>query len=1215
MNNTNFPQGTIAELPASKHGSLVDFASAEYGDVLRLSTDVQSGLIRELSDPRLSDMLDNILVQVQSALKADACAIFIDDYSDSPIGERTATMRAAQGYQRNDVGLAKCHVLAAEDVPSQPMPSQELGLTGWVISTGKSFLARSPQDLYNHPHWSGKHDSQQMPSVAKPLELAAFLAVPLRDPRGRVVGALKAERLAPGEPFSVQNQITLEALARVAGRCITYVEDAQKGQVNAAIVSWTLDVISEAVATGGELDAFLDIVVRGIAAATQADSCAVFLIDESNKTLTQRAGSGSQVLRRVIRSYKLPDQAKLVDCSQTTACSPTTCRYKADLPREKRVGLTAWVATTGKSFSARNFEELKEHCHHLGRFDEPNYEGEQKCGAWLGVPLLVGGQIIGVLKIENISYEGTPDERYFDAKIQQQLDVLASDIALSIRRFQIQSPLRYQVIQNAMPTILAILQGGLDVSSLVKKVVEETAKLFNARACSLFLKEGNQLIQPPWAAVGYTSQSTEEGAMIRRYNLVKPEQILDIPTPEFPKVGLTVWIAVKEQKFTAKSNLELTSHPHHKGEFDSVNFAEGDRCEALMGIPLLLGKELVGVLKVETKQRQVGSDTEYAYFNEQDELVFALIANSAAIAIQNARLLESRRLAELLVDLPDANRVMSELHQFIRGREEVVSTLESTAEAVRARDPSKATIIQNFAALLKPDFHVTILEQLMGQITDPLAGLLGLIVSAMQVEHLDQIRDLPARKLLVAALQNTAFYKCAEILLETWRQINDHLEGYRDDPTLRSDLQESLHHLTISENRVEKMDLFERNVLGFVFARWHAVIQEESNQFHPVPNPYVAGLPVQADQPVFVGRDEIFRWIQDTLVGHAQKNVLVLHGGWHTGKTSILKQLLAGPFGRQLRERRQYPVIPVYIDLQAMPDKGTDFLLLRIAEHIESTLRQRNVPVPTVEEDRFKSAHFRAFDKFIEEVDRLLLERDRSILAIMIDEFELLDQYVKEKRVDAAIFSYLRSVMQHRSSVGFILAGRHRLDEMTTTYRNLIFNVAQHQEVGFLDRSESERLIRDPVKQSAVTYDDQVVEKILALTGGHPYFIQQLCFNCIDHLNQRKRGYQVTQELLNRAIEDALTHNALLDNLWEKEIAPNDQYVLTALAGLSDGETWVTALDLALRAGLEPEDVLRSLEKLETSRLIRYKQSLQGTDTMVQYRIDLLRLWVNRASI
>lgn len=94
-------------------------------------------------------------------------------------------------------------------------------------------------------------------------------------------------------------------------------------------------------------------------------------------------------------------------------------------------------------------------------------------------------------------------------------------------------------------------------------------------------------------------------------------------------------------------------HPHHRGKYDPWNFQREERCESFMGFPLLTKQagaqdELVGVLKVETKMRIVSGVEEFTYFNELDEIVGGLIANSAAIAIQNTRLLEERREAERL---------------------------------------------------------------------------------------------------------------------------------------------------------------------------------------------------------------------------------------------------------------------------------------------------------------------------------------------------------------------------------------------------------------------------------------------------------------------------------------------------------------------------------------------------------------------------------------
>lgn len=1205
-------------------------------DILRLSCELQSNLLKKLVDGEdEKSLLGSVAQQSIKELAADASSIYILTERSHRDGGHVAEMRAARGYQDYAIG-AECRVVAPDEVLPQPSDDEKLGLTGWVISTGRSFLSSSPEELTKHPHWSGAYDAYQrvgrktddqpppLKTAQEKLELTAFLGVPIRNPRGKIIGALKAERSEKDkEPFSVNNQIVLETFARVAGRCITYIEEKQNRRDNSAITAWARDIIAEAVAAEGELDDFLDIAVKAIAAATEADSCAVFLIDERNErrkvTLTQRAGSGSQELREVIRAYELPEisDESLQDCLKVEQCVPPSCCYRKDLPRDERGGVTAWVAATGKSFYASTLNELREHCHHLGRFDRPNFEDDWECGAWMGVPLLVGGNIIGVLKIENTEEVGNPSQRVFSYEVQQRLNVLAQDLALAVRRLEQQSPARYQVIQKAMSTIYTILQGGReDIDKLVEGVVQDTAALFDARACALFLKEGRQLIQPSWAAHGWAKSDD-----VRRYQLVDKKDIVDEPQTDAEKVGLTVWIAVKRAKFTAKSHLELTLHPHHKGTYDDENFKAGERCETFMGVPLLWGegddkekKELVGVLKVETKMKGGENNKEFAYFNEQDELVFELIANSVVIAIQNARLVQARRLAEEILNL-DANRVMDKLCRFVQNRVEVVNTLNKAVAEVRPQSAEKAVIIQSFASLLEQGFRIDILDQLADSMADTMQLFLRFLAQAIQTDRIEKIIALDRAKPPVAALTDAHFVlkDCAGFFLDTLGDISNPLKEYLQHPERRQILTERIKALEERNEQIENMNPFERSVLRRVIERWLAIVTEESLRFHKITNPYVAGQPLrQENSEVFIGRENIFQWINANLQNPNNKKVLILHGGWHTGKTSILYQLKSGPMGRAMRERPRHPIIPVFIDLQAILSPGAHILLWEMATQIHKSLQEFGIAIPQPSRDMLnKELSDTIFNAFLAEVDQTLHQRSEGLLVIMLDEFELLDERVKKGEIQPSIFQYLRSKMQHQTSVTFILAGRRKLDEMTLEYRNLIYNVSSHREVGFLNKDEAERLIRKPVEMMGVTYTPSVVERILNLTGGHPFFIQQLCSNCIDILNEEERGYEVTDVTLSAALETALKHNTVLEYLWKKESTENDQMVLKSLAWLSgDGRRWVSKSQLLTdMQALDDPQLSSVLQKLEAQKLVE-SQSQDSAPTHYRYQVDLLRLWI-----
>ena len=169
-----------------------------------------------------------------------------------------------------------------------------------------------------------------------------------------------------------------------------------------------------------------------------------------------------------------------------------------------------------------------------------------------------------------------------------------------------------------------------------------------------------------------------------------------------------------------------------------------------------------------------------------------------------------------------------------------------------------------------------------------------------------------------------------------------------------------------------------------------------------------------------------------------------------------------------------------------------------------------------------------------------------------------------------------------------------------------------HKEIGVLAHSEAERLIREPVKESAVTYDEEVVRRMLKLPGGPPYLIQQLCYKCIEKLNEIGRGYEVTEKHLQAAIETALqpSNSTLFSDMWQ-DIGRSGREVLKILANALSGESsWMPVSKL--RDGLRSrevrgEDVNATLDRLTTNRLLVSKRCEHQDELHYGFGMDLLR--------
>ncbi len=1160
------------------------------------SADIQCHFLRTLS-PQLNrdEVLQYIAEQVQIILQASACSIYIVDED-----RKTATQCAGDGYQRQFIGKAKCEVVPDDEVDENPpIFDKRLGITGWILSTGKSFLARTTEEVIKHPHRLGTHDPEMSPDSR--LSLKTFLGVPIRGIHGEIIGALKAERRCDQSSttlvFSVEEQIVLETIARVTSKSLNYLKTARTRNVNSAITAWARDVISEASITESDLDGFLSLVVNVVASAMHADSCGIFLTDPDKNTLTQRAGTGSQKTKSVIRSYLLPKKEN-IPIIPSKDC--------------EKVGLTAWIAATGKSYYAPNFEVLHIHPHHRGEYDPHNFKtGNEICGAFLGVPLQVGGDIVGTLKVENISYIGKPDLREFDKEAHRRFDVLAQDIALAIVRLQQHATDPYQVIINAQKTIFQILRGNQDVEALVSTVVNKTMELLQARACALFLKEGNMLIQPDWAAVGYSKNLPGKR---REYYLVRPDEIIENPKQD-EKIGLTVWIAVKQKKFTARSNTELRLHPHHKGVYDNFNFDKklGEQCESFMGVPLVVGDELLGVLKVESKKKIVDRNEEYTYFNEQDELVFDLIAKSVAIAIENARLSESRRFAEQI--LAHSNSVLPDLHKFVKNNTPAVETLNQVAKLLKGEKGDIAKIVENYASLLQPDFLERYLDgipNLVSQFGDFLEGgrAMGRLyvefsraLSLIGVEGLANFCSHSTLRIDVQLGPQFFLAKPTDLFIELIGQVKHDLQG---EAVTRNSLENVRIHLENAKTRTQNLTPPEMGIMSRIINRWLTIIKNTEDDFTRIESPYIVGVPIDPTKSPFFGRRDVFEWVTENLHGATQKNILVFHGERRIGKTSILLQLEKGKLGETFRNNPERPTCPVYIDLQGLNDWETCNFLHGLCKVItkevisQNPLLIREIIVPHL--SSFRESPFGTFQEYIY---KICLQLGNKLLVLMIDEFEQLDRMVL-KSLDKKIYEQLRYLMQHLQNLTIIFSGSHELEELSTEYRGLVQSIALIHEVSYLSKEDSENLIRQPIA-GLVGFEDAAVEELWQYTHGHPYLIQYLCNELIRDMNKRGDGNYIAKGHVGNVIQKIICErHFFLNNLWN-ECHKHEKAILYLLAieNHSKQNKMSTSDLVAQLTSFTEMEVWDTIKRLSKRRLIE-----RDNECKYSHTIMLFSLWI-----
>jgi ferredoxin len=148
----------------------------------------------------------------------------------------------------------------------------------------------------------------------------------------------------------------------------------------------------------------------------------------------------------------------------------------------------------------------------------------------------------------------------------------------------------------------------------------------------------------------------------------------------------------------------------------------------------------------------------------------------------------------------------------------------------------------------------------------------------------------------------------------------------------------------------------------------------------PADNPYAPGKPLAPDSPMFIGREDVFAFLRETLHGACQENVVALIGPRRIGKTSIL---------RQVETRLADLYWPVFVDVQGILVQDVGLLMHSLAERCRDVMAA-GVKAPPPGEFATDLA---VLPRFLEQLSRAARSDKRWL--IMFDEFDDLEQKVR----------------------------------------------------------------------------------------------------------------------------------------------------------------------------------------------------------------------------
>ncbi|MFZ5915481.1 MAG: winged helix-turn-helix domain-containing protein [Chloroflexota bacterium] len=293
-------------------------------------------------------------------------------------------------------------------------------------------------------------------------------------------------------------------------------------------------------------------------------------------------------------------------------------------------------------------------------------------------------------------------------------------------------------------------------------------------------------------------------------------------------------------------------------------------------------------------------------------------------------------------------------------------------------------------------------------------------------------------------------------------------------------------------------------------------------------NPFFHRGPIR-DPEYFYNRERETKLALQML---AKKQSVSVIGPRKIGKTSLLFHI------SRPEVMRQHGIDPtqhlfVYINCEELGHLSREALYTLLVGEISDQARRQghHIALP----DR-PDSHLE-FERAMGEVFRQGLR-----LALLFDEFEILSE---NQSLGSAFFSGLRA-LPNRFDMAYLTASRRPLLSLPHTEEySPFFNIFVPLKLGLFSETASRQLIENSLTKAGVTLSPSIVDGVLTLGGGHPFFLQVAAFWALELQETKGSPLQIQDmRLLNQSVRGQIESH--FDYYWN-HLRETECYVLAAL--------------------------------------------------------------------
>lgn len=273
---------------------------------------------------------------------------------------------------------------------------------------------------------------------------------------------------------------------------------------------------------------------------------------------------------------------------------------------------------------------------------------------------------------------------------------------------------------------------------------------------------------------------------------------------------------------------------------------------------------------------------------------------------------------------------------------------------------------------------------------------------------------------------------------------------------------------------------------------------------------------------------------------------VVLVAPHRMGKTSLFFQL-------QKKEDVVNPkTIYVHVDTDQVIGKDMDDIAYYITSKFNLSLENYSLePIKENPEWSKKESFIEILRELLPFVKKQIGEKN---LVLFFDEFGSLTYKVDQGQFDQSVYERFRSLKEDVGGWSFILAGTPRMKRRLAEDNPLFDPKTKLLRLGMLSQDDTFRLIRDEAARGDYNFDQDSLERIFELTGGHPYLVQSLCESAVT-LARKVKAREINQDIVREARNYEINSGSTFSHfnwLYHIALSEPERETITALASLSE---------------------------------------------------------------